>query len=140
METVESLIRPSKVGREFTCGVVEIDGKEVPLTPTEVILTQGELFDYQAKYTVGGSKEITPPEVSDEIIKKIQDVALAVHTACGCKDISRTDVIMDEQGRLIVLEINTVPGMTKTSFIPAELSVSGYTVTEFLLGMVQKYS
>lgn len=135
----EVLVQPFLTGREFSCGVVEIGGEEVALVPTEVILTKGELFDYEAKYSDGGCKEITPAEVDRDTTKKIQDLALLVHKVCGCKDISRTDMRMDENGTLIVLEINTVPGMTKTSFVPAELEASSYTLSQFVKGMLVKY-
>ncbi len=134
------LVQPFVAGRELTCGVVEIEGETKALIPTEIILTKGETFDYDAKYSVGGSQEITPAEVDEETTKKIQDLALRVHTICGCKDISRTDMILREDGELVVLEINTIPGMTKTSFIPAQLEASGYAVADFVRGMMEKYS
>ncbi|MEZ0208728.1 MAG: ATP-grasp domain-containing protein, partial [Candidatus Paceibacterota bacterium] len=97
------LVQPFVAGRELTCGVVEIGGETKALVPTEVILTKGETFDYEAKYTVGGSREITPAEISDETIRQVQELALRVHTVCGCKDISRTDMILQEDGTLVVL-------------------------------------
>lgn len=133
------LIQEYVSGREFTCGVVEINGKRVALAPTEIILTKGEMFDYDAKYTVGGCVEVTPADIDEALTKRIQNLALWVHTLCGCKDISRTDIIMKENGELVVLEINTIPGMTKTSFIPAQLQASGYTVPQFINGMLEKY-
>lgn len=136
----QMLVQEYIIGREFTCGVVEINNATVALFPTEVILTKGEMFDYEAKYTVGGCKEVTPAEIDNELTNKIKNLALQVHTMCGCKDISRTDMIMKENGELFVLEINTVPGMTKTSFIPAELAISGYDISDFVLGMIKKYS
>ena len=134
------LVQPFIAGRELTCGVVEINGEIKALLPTEVILTKGETFDYEAKYTVGGSKEITPAEIGDEVTKKVQELSLRVHAVCGCKDISRTDMIMKDNGELVVLEINTIPGMTKTSFIPAQLEASGYSMVDFVKGMLEKYS
>lgn len=134
------LVQPFITGRELTCGVVEIEGKVQALVPSEVILTKGEVFDYEAKYTVGGSVEVTPAEVDEETTQRIQSVALHVHTVCGCKDISRTDMIMKDDGELVVLETNTIPGMTKTSFIPAQLEASGYSVAGFVKGMLEKYS
>jgi D-alanine-D-alanine ligase len=134
------LVQPFIAGRELTCGVVEIEGETKALIPTEVVLTKGETFDYEAKYTVGGSKEITPAEIDTETTKRVQELALNVHTVCGCKDISRTDMILKENGELVVLEINTIPGMTKTSFIPAQLEASGYSVVLFVQGMLEKYS
>lgn len=134
------LVQPFVLGREFTCGVVEMNGKALALPPTEIILTKGETFDYEAKYTVGGSKEVTPAEIDEALTIKIQDLALRVHTICGCKDISRTDMILGDNGELVVLEINTIPGMTKTSFIPAQLKAGGYTLIDFVKGMLEKYS
>jgi D-alanine-D-alanine ligase-like ATP-grasp enzyme len=58
----------------------------------------------------------------------------------GCKDISRTDMILSDGGEIVVLEINTVPGMTKTSFVPEEMRVAGYTLSQFVEGMIRKYS
>lgn len=134
------LVQEFVTGREFTCGVVEIHGSIQALLPTEVILTKGETFDYEAKYTAGGSKEVTPAEIGQAMTEKIQSLAVQVHMVCGCKDISRTDMILNDKGELIVLEINTVPGMTKTSFIPAQLQASGFSVIEFIEGMIEKYS
>ncbi len=136
----EMLVQDFVEGREFSCGVMEFNGKNIPLLPTEIILTKGEMFDYDAKYTVGGSQEITPADINHELTKKIQDIALKVHEVCGCKDISRTDMTMKENGEIVVLEINTVPGMTKTSFIPAQLKASGYSIEEFVKVMLEKYS
>lgn len=136
----EMLVQEFVSGREFTCGVVELGGKVQPLIPTEVILTQGELFDYTAKYSVGGCVEVTPAEVDEQTTKRIQELALLVHTVSGCKDLSRTDMILNKEGELVVLEINTIPGMTNTSFIPAELRASSYSTEAFVKSMIEKYS
>ncbi len=135
----EVLVQKCIAGREFTCGVVEIDGVAVALVPSEVVLPEGMTFDYHAKYFVNGL-EITPAVTDDETTKKIQDLALRVHNVIGCKDYSRTDMMMNEVGDLVVLEINTVPGMTKVSFIPAEMKASGYLLKDFISGMIKKYS
>lgn len=134
------LVQPFVVGRELTCGVVEFDGQTKALAPTEIILTKGETFDYEAKYTVGGSREVTPAEIDEETTKRVKELALLVHEVCGCKDISRTDMILREDGELVVLEINTIPGMTKTSFVPAQLEASGYSVADFVKEMLGKCS
>ncbi len=139
----EVLVQECVEGREFSCGVLEIDGEITALPVTEVILTKGEMFDYEAKYTVGGCKEITPAEVDEVMTKRIQEVALRTHIVTGCKDISRTDMIVrgdGKAGEIVVLEINTVPGMTRTSFIPEEMRVAGYTLSQFVVGMMEKYS
>ncbi len=98
-----------------------------------------ELTDYHAKYFVNGL-EITPANVDEDIKKRIQDTAHSVHAVTGCKDISRTDMILNERDELVVLEINTIPGMTDVSFIPAEMKASGYSLKDFVEGMIKKYS
>jgi D-alanine-D-alanine ligase len=135
----EVLVQKCVTGREFSCGVIEIEGELVALPATEIILTKGEMFDYDAKYTVNGCKEVTPAEVDEETARKIQNTARKVHIITGCRDISRTDMILSEEGELVVLEINTVPGMTKTSFVPEEMRVAGYSLKDFISGMIKKY-
>jgi D-alanine-D-alanine ligase len=118
-------------GREFTCGVIEINGQAIPLVATEVVLTKGDLFDYEAKYTQGGCTETTPAEIDQSLMERIKDLALLCHKVLGCRHISRTDVILKDN-ELYVLEINTVPGMTKTSFIPAQAKFCGYSMKELI--------
>lgn len=132
----EMLIQEFIEGREFTCGVIEKNNKVIPLVATEVVLTKGETFDYDAKYTIGGCKEITPAEINEEIMKRIQNLAISCHSVIGCKSLSRTDMILKDDN-LYVLEINTIPGMTKTSFIPAEAKVCGYSMKELINIMVE---
>jgi D-alanine-D-alanine ligase len=127
----EMLVQEFVKGREFTCGVIEKDSEDVPLIATEVVLTKGELFDYEAKYTTGGCKEITPAEVDSVTMKRLQDVAVTCHKILGCKSISRTDMILKD-GDIYVLEINTVPGMTKTSFIPQQAKACGYDMKDLI--------
>lgn len=122
-------------GREFTCGVLEIDGKNVALPPTEVILSSG-LFDYHAKYTPGVATEITPAEVDIKILEKIQSTALKCHELLGCKSLSRTDMILSGD-TLYVLETNTLPGMTNTSFIPQQAKAHGLTMTQVIDILIQ---
>lgn len=123
-------------GREFTCGVIEIEGKVSPLVATEVILTKGKLFDYEAKYTIGGCKEITPAEVDNVIMKSLQGMAVTCHKILECRSISRTDIILKDDD-IYVLEINTVPGMTKTSFIPQQAKACGYSMKELITILIE---
>ncbi|MBP9766088.1 MAG: D-alanine--D-alanine ligase [Candidatus Pacebacteria bacterium] len=114
-------------GREFTCGVLEEkfknNIKSFPLPATEIILTKSKIFDYKTKYTKGAVKEITPANIDESLMEKIQDMALKSHKALGCKSISRTDIILNKSdNKLYVLETNTLPGMTKASLIPQQAS------------------
>lgn len=123
-------------GREFTCGVIEINKVATSLIATEIILTKGDLFDYDAKYSVGGCREITPAEIDEDTMNKIKETALRCHTVLGCNSISRTDMILND-GKLYVLEINTVPGMTKTSFIPQQAKACGYDMKELITLLIK---
>lgn len=118
-------------GREFTCGVIEKNGSVIPLVATEIILTKGNLFDYEAKYTPSGCKEVTPAEISADLMKRIKETAISCHKILGCRSISRTDLILNGDD-LYVLEVNTIPGMTKTSFIPAEAEACGYSMMDLI--------
>ncbi len=118
-------------GREFTCGVLEINGRPRALPPTEII-PKSIFFDFKAKYSVGGSREITPPKLPIKQIKFLQNIALIAHKAIGARGISRTDVIMDKGKKFYVLEINTLPGMTKTSLLPQQALAAGITFSKLL--------
>lgn len=118
-------------GREVSCGVLQKDGELTALPPTEVIPVVSEFFDYKAKYTVGGSKEITPAELPDQTIAAIQHIAITAHQALGCSTYSRTDVIVTDAG-LYVIETNTLPGFTATSFVPQQAQAAGISQAELL--------
>ena len=120
-------------GREFTCGVIDIKNKTKALPASEIVLTKTKTFDYKAKYTKGVVKEITPANIEDSLMKKIQNLALKSHKALGCKSISRTDIILNKiNNKLYVLETNTLPGMTKTSFIPEQVKVIGIDMKDLI--------
>ncbi|MDQ1281737.1 MAG: D-alanine--D-alanine ligase [Patescibacteria group bacterium] len=120
-------------GREFTCGVIDIKNKTIALFASEIVLTKTKSFDYKAKYTKGAVKEITPANVEGALMKKIQNLALKSHKALGCKSISRTDIILSKiDNKLYVLETNTLPGMTKTSFIPEQAKASGINIKKLI--------
>ncbi len=135
------LIQECIEGREFTCGVIREGKKFVSLTPTEIVLESGQIFDYENKYNnESGNVEITPPKNLDaKIFKKIQDTALKVHKITDCNDYSRTDMILNSKNQLVVLEINSVPGLTKASLVPQQLVASGYSLKEFIDIMVENH-
>jgi D-alanine--D-alanine ligase len=128
----EFLMQEFVEGREFTCGVIDMNRKRLALPVSEVVLTKGSLFDYSAKYTKGGCIEVTPARVDVKVFQKLQKVALKVHKTVGCKGVSRTDMILDKKGRIFVLEVNTIPGMTKMSFVPQQLLCFGISIPKFI--------
>jgi len=127
----ELLIQPLLRGRELTCGVVETsDGTLRLLPPTEVI--HDGLFDYDAKYSSDSpAQEITPAEVNEDELRAVQSAALTAHRSLGCSGITRSDFFLDD-GQLYFLETNTCPGMTKRSFIPAQLAATKLDMGDIL--------
>ncbi len=127
-------------GREFTCGV--FDGpKGLEALPIVEIIPESsqEFFDFDAKYN-GKVKEICPAVIEDEFVKnEIWEISKKVHKILNLKDYSRTDFIFNEKtGRIVVLEVNTLPGMTETSLLPKELREAGYSLKEFLSFVILK--
>lgn len=125
-------------GREVTCGVLDF-GEEKgtqALIPTEIIPKSSEFFDYTAKYTPGASNDVTPPNMEKDIIEKIQAIALKAHTILGCSGMSRTDMMVSDEG-IYVLETNTIPGMTPTSLLPQEARAEGVSFPELLDKIIQ---
>ncbi len=121
-------------GTELTCGVLD-DGKNnlTPLLPTEIVPKMGEFFDYASKYTESGSEEITPARVPPKILKECQDIALRAHVAVGCSGFSRTDMIWNKDGgKIYILEINTIPGLTQQSLLPKAAEASGISFPKLL--------
>lgn len=127
----EMLAQEFIAGREFTCGVIEIKSQDVALPVSEIVLKAG-LFDYDAKYTPNLCDEITPAEIPDFMKEELQNTALKCHKILGCKSISRTDIIVTKDNRLYVLETNTLPGMTNTSFVPAQAKAYGLNMKELI--------
>jgi D-alanine-D-alanine ligase len=118
-------------GREITVGVLETERGLEALPCSEVVLEAGRTFDFDGKYLGKGVREVTPAEVSEEMARSAQAVALTAHEAVGCRGYSRTDVIVGEEGP-VFLEINTLPGLTRASFIPQQLAAAGIDLAVFL--------
>ena len=123
-------------GTELTIGVVDGPSGPRALPASEVRLEQGRAFDFEGKYLGKGTKEITPAEVPAEVSRAAQQLALAAHRALGCEGYSRTDTIATKTGP-VFLELNTLPGLTRASFIPQQLAVEGTALLAFLEGQLE---
>jgi D-alanine-D-alanine ligase len=127
-------------GRELTCAVMG----DVALGVTEIIPMGNNFYDYDAKYTKGGSTHVIPAEISPNIYQRIQKLTLKAHRALGCRGVSRTDFRFDDRfgndGELVCLEINTQPGMTETSLVPELVENSGYSFAQLVSWMVEDAS
>jgi D-alanine-D-alanine ligase len=107
-------------GRELTVGILGDDALPV----IEIVPREG-FYDYQHKYTKGASEYFVPAPIGDEATQAVQYAALAAKRALGLEIYSRVDVILASDGRLNVLEINTIPGMTETSLLPKAAAAAG---------------
>lgn len=120
-------------GRELTVPVMGRGGNIKALPVIEIIPKVSEWFDHKAKYEVGGSDEICPAKIPDDIRNKAQEMAVKIFKAIGCKDLARADFIWSaDDDKLYFLEINTIPGMTATSLTPKAAKVAGMEFGEFL--------
>lgn len=115
------LIESFFTGREFSVGV--IDGKAAGIVE---IIPEGGVYDFKRKYTKGATRYEFPAKVSAKEETEIKNAAELAYASCGCSDFSRVDFLMNESGEFIVLEINTLPGMTPTSLLPKSASCIGY--------------
>lgn len=130
---VEQYIR----GRELTAGVIGNDNLE-PLPIIEIVPGEGFVFfDYDAKYKPGATNEICPAPVSDEVAARAKEYAVRAHKALRLKGYSRTDMMMDENENLYLLETNTIPGMTPTSLLPQAAAAHGLDFPELIERLVQ---
>lgn len=119
-------------GRELTIAVF---GNKPPkaLPVIEIVPKVSAFFDYKAKYQAGGSEEVCPAQVPDDITKKVQKYAVKIFKALGCSDLARADFIWNaESNKLYFLEINTIPGMTGTSLAPQAAKAAGMEFSVFL--------
>ncbi len=125
-------------GREVSCGVIERaeDSKLRALPPTELTPVNADFFDYYAKYVKGGANEVTPPDMPKQMIERIQATAVKCHELLGCSGYSRTDMIL-AGSKIYVIEINTLPGMTKTSILPQQAQADGLSFINLLEGIIQ---
>ncbi|MBP9827426.1 D-alanine--D-alanine ligase [Candidatus Saccharibacteria bacterium] len=118
-------------GTEVTCAVLEGKNGPIALPPTLIRPLKARFFDFSSKYEAGASEEITPAPLPPNIIKHIQATAVRVHRVLGCRDYSRVDMILG-QGRIWVLELNSLPGMTDTSLLPQAAAVMGISFTNLV--------
>lgn len=103
-------------GVEVTVGV--LGNEEVTALPPLEIVPKHEFYDYESKYVPGMSKHIMPPRISEAAQEECRRLAIEAHRVLGCRGISRADTIVAEDGRVWLLEVNTIPGMTPTSLVP----------------------
>lgn len=134
-ESDEVIIEQFLKGTEVTCGLYKTAEKAVIFPITEVVSTN-EFFDFEAKYTPGKAHEITPARISDELTLSIKKQSSIIYDLIGCKGIVRMDYIISDN-RPFLLEVNTTPGMTITSFIPQQIRAAGMDIKEVFTDVIE---
>lgn len=120
-------------GPEFTVAVIERDGQPVALPPIS-IRAQGD-FDYHAKYEA--TTTVEEPLPAGPLADRLMALGVAAHRACGCRDVSRVDVMQTTDGDLAVLEVNTLPGMTTRSLLPLAAKAAGMSFDDLVVHFVR---
>ena len=134
-EAKEVIIEAFMQGTEITCGCYKTKNKEQVFPITEVV-TSNEFFDYDAKYN-GQVDEITPARLSEELTKRVQTLTSAIYDILGCSGIIRIDYIITKGDKINLLEINTTPGMTATSFIPQQVRAAGLDIKDVMTDIIE---
>jgi D-alanine-D-alanine ligase len=130
----EVMIEAFLSGTEITCGMYKTKEKTVIFPITEVV-PKNEFFDFNAKYK-GEVQEITPARINNSLTERVKKLTNIIYDILGCKGIVRIDFIITENDVIHLLEVNTTPGMTVTSFIPQQVRAAGlniqYVMTEII--------
>lgn len=122
-------------GTELTCGCYKTRQKAHVFPITEVV-SANEFFDYDAKYN-GQVQEITPARISEHLATRVKKLTSMIYDILGCYGIIRIDYIITENDHINLLEINTTPGMTPTSFIPQQVRAAGLEMKEVLADIIE---
>ena len=119
-------------GREVTVGI--LDNAALPVIE---VIPKKRFFDFEAKYQPGMTDYVVPARLEEEIAKKIQETAMAVHKLLGCVGCSRVDIILDSNNTPIILELNSIPGLTPTSLLPKAAKVAGIDFPQLCLRLLE---
>ena len=135
LESPEIMVEAALEGTEISQGCYKTRTKSVVLPATEVV-TSNEFFDYDAKYN-GQVEEITPARLSADVSDRVAKITSHIYDILHCNGIIRVDYIISPEGKINMLEINTTPGMTVTSFIPQQVRAAGLEMKDVLTDIVE---
>ncbi len=132
------LVEPYVLGREITVGVLDLDGEKARAFPViEIRTAADEWYDYENRYAVGGSEHVIPAPMPDSLTASLQRIALEAHEALGLRDLSRADFIVTDSDEIVLLEVNSLPGMTPTSLYPDGARAIGINFPELVAELVR---
>lgn len=113
-------------GREITCGVLDLYNTSIrALPPTEIRSKFADWYDFRSRYAPGGSEHLCPAPLEPSLLNQVQQIAIRAHQVLGVRDVSRADFVVGHEGQIVLLEVNTMPGMTPTSLYPEAAAIAG---------------
>lgn len=133
----EVLVEQRARGAEVTVAILEREACEA-LLPVQIETPPGAWYDYRHRYTHGLSRHVLPAPVGASRQLTLQQLAVRAHRALGCRDLSRVDFIVPRHGRPVLLEVNTLPGMTPTSLYPDAAAAAGIAFEDLVAGLVHR--
>ncbi|MGE4569612.1 MAG: D-alanine--D-alanine ligase, partial [Bacteroidales bacterium] len=131
----EIIVESYLQGTEITCGLLRREGSMCVLPITEVV-PETEFFDYDAKY-LGRSREITPARIDPKLWERCEQLSCAIYHALNCRGVVRIDYMICNN-ELYFMEVNTIPGMTRQSFVPQQIAAMGWNTRDFLTTILEE--
>ncbi len=131
-----ALVERLVAGTEVAVGVIDLGGGPQALPAVEIVPGESG-YDYSARYTAGKTEFYVPARLPAEVAAEVAGIAVTAHSVLGLRDLSRTDLIVDEQGTPYFLEVNVSPGMTETSTLPLALEASGHSFGSTCVGLLE---
>jgi D-alanine-D-alanine ligase len=131
------LVEPYILGREITVGVFDpFKGEPVAFPVIEIRTGTDQWYDYTNRYAAGASEHVIPAPLAADVNVRLQEISLAAHRVLGCRDLSRADFIVTDEDEIVLLEVNTLPGMTPTSLYPDGARATGMDFVELVDALV----
>jgi D-alanine-D-alanine ligase len=131
-----ALVERCVAGTEVAVGVIDLGSGPQALPAVEIVPGDGG-YDYSARYTAGKTEFYVPARLPADVAAEVARIAVTAHSVLGLRDLSRTDLIVDEQGTPYFLEVNVSPGMTETSTLPLALEASGHSFGSTCVGLLE---
>ena len=127
------LVEPYFEGKEVTAGVLDLEGEEKVVFPvTEIELADGEWYDFRNRYELGRSIHKIPADLPQHVLDDITNYASKAHECLGLRDLSRSDFLVSSTNEVVLLEVNTMPGMTPTSLYPDAARAAGLSFSDLM--------
>ena len=134
-ESDEVIVEQFIDGVEITCGLYKTKDK-TQIFPLTMVVSENDFFDFEAKYTSGKAQEITPAPIDETLTQEIQNISSMIYDILGCKGFIRVDYIVNKD-KIFLLEVNTTPGMTATSFIPQQIKAANLDIKDVFTNILE---